>query len=146
MNLSRIDHVNIVVGDLEVATHFFCRLGFSVTHRGTLEGAWISAIVNLEDVKASYVQLSLEGSETTLELITYHYPPSPGTAAKRRPNDIGIRHIAFAVTDIDALVANLKTRGIDFFGEVQTYPETGKKLVYFHGPDGIILEFAQYPD
>jgi hypothetical protein len=41
--------------------------------------------------------------------------------------------------------ALLKGEGIDFWGEVQTYPETGKKLVYFNGPDGIILELAEYP-
>lgn len=145
-SIKKIDHVNLVVSDLEAATQFFCRLGFSVTHRGVLEGEWISAIVNLDNVKAAYVQLSFQGSDTNLELITYQHPPSPDRTGPCRPHEVGIRHIAFAVNDIDALVADLKAEGVDFFGEVQTYPATGKRLVYFYGPDGIILEFAQYPD
>ena len=146
MNVKHIDHVNIVVSDLDAATRFFCRLGFSVTHRGVLEGAWIADIVNLDGVKASYVQLSFPGSDTNLELLVYDRPRSPAASGKSRPNELGIRHIAFAVTDIDALVADLRARDVEFFGDVQTYPETGKRLVYFYGPDGIILEFAQYPE
>jgi catechol 2,3-dioxygenase-like lactoylglutathione lyase family enzyme len=57
---------------------------------------------------------------------------------------MGIRHIAFEVDDIETLVSSLQQDGVAFFGDVQTYPATGKKLVYFHGPEGIILEFAQY--
>lgn len=146
MNVKRIDHVNIVVSDLEAATRFFCRLGLSVIHRGVLKGEWISAIVNLDDVEAAYVQLAFAGSETRLELLSYDRPASPTFAGRSLPNELGIRHIAFAVADIDRLVAGLKDEGVDFFGEVQTYPETGKRLVYFYGPDGIILEFAQYPE
>jgi len=146
MNVTRIDHINIVVSDLETATRFFCRLGFSVIHRGVLKGEWISAIVNLDDVEASYVQLALEGSETRLELLTYVRPASSAFSGRSHPNALGIRHIAFAVADIDRLVAGLKKEDVEFFGGVQTYPETGKKLVYFYGPDGIILEFAQYPE
>jgi len=140
-----MDHVNLVVSDLELSTEFFSRLGFTVEHRGELEGEWIAAIVNLEKVRASYVQLSLKGSDVKLELIQYHQPKSSTRAGSNLPNKIGIRHIAFEVEDIEAIVAALKGEGIHFWGEVQTYPETGKKLVYFNGPDGIILELAEYP-
>ncbi|MEJ2642213.1 MAG: VOC family protein [Desulfosarcinaceae bacterium] len=140
-----MDHVNIVVSDLERASNFFSRLGFKVEHRGELEGEWISAIVNLKGVRASYVQLSLKGSKVKLELIQYHRPKSPDRVGTNQPNEIGIRHIAFAVDDIEAVVATLKREGTHFWGDVQTYPETGKKLVYFYGPDGIILELAEYP-
>ena len=46
--------------------------------------------------------------------------------------------------DIEKIVTSMTDDGAEFFGDIQTYPETGKKLVYFYGPDGIILEFAQY--
>jgi catechol 2,3-dioxygenase-like lactoylglutathione lyase family enzyme len=142
--LEKIDHVNVVVSDLAQARDFFCRLGFTVRHAGELQGAWISAVVGLRDVRAAYVQLSLGDAGCNLELIAFERPPSPAAPAPRAPNQIGIRHIAFAVGDIEALVARLKDEGIAFFSEVQTYPATGKRLVYCHGPDGIILEFAQY--
>ncbi|MGB5983989.1 MAG: VOC family protein [Desulfobacterales bacterium] len=137
--------MNIVVSELETATEFFHRLGFTVEHQGILKGDWISSIVNLEDVKASYVQLALENSDVKIELIKYDSPKSTVSELSSVPNKIGIRHIAFAVKDIETLVSDLKKEGIQFFGDIQTYPETGKKLVYFYGPDGIILELAQYP-
>lgn len=142
--LKHIDHVNIVVRDLEQARDFFCRLGFAVIHSGELAGGWISSVVGLPDVCAAYVQLSLGDGGCHLELIAFQTPPSPPAPDARRPNQIGIRHIAFAVDDIEALVLRLKNKGISFFSEVQTYPATGKQLVYCYGPEGIILEFAQY--
>jgi catechol 2,3-dioxygenase-like lactoylglutathione lyase family enzyme len=142
--LKKIDHINVVVSDLARARDFFCKLGFVVTHAGDLEGEWISDIVGLADVRASYVQLSLGESDCRLELIAYESPPSPPAPPENRPHHLGIRHLAFAVDDIEALVADLKDDGIALFSEVRTYPATGKKLVYFYGPEGIILEFAQY--
>ena len=142
--LKKIDHVNVVVSDLARARNFFCKLGFVVTHAGDLAGEWISAIVGLADVRASYLQLALGETDCRLELIAFESPPSPPATPENRPHHIGIRHMAFAVDDIEALVADLKDDGIAFFSDVQTYPATGKKLVYCYGPDGIILEFAQY--
>ena len=142
--LKKIDHINIVVSDLEKATDFFCRLGFSVVHQGDLEGAWIASIVNLKEVRASYVQLSFRNSGVHIELLKYFTPPSPEIQRTSIPNQIGIRHIAFEVEDIETIVSNLKDEGITFFGDIQTYPATGKKLVYFYGPDGIILELSEY--
>ena len=144
--LKKIDHINIVVNSLKESKEFFCRLGFTVQHEGDLEGEWISSIVNLNDVKASYVQLSLPNTETNLELIKFYSPTPPDGDNKNLPNHIGIRHIAFEVDDIEKIVASMVDDEVEFFGDVQTYPETGKKLVYFYGPDGIILEFAQYKE
>ena len=142
--LKKIDHVNVVVSDLEKATDFFCRLGFSIEHRGELTGEWISKIVNLQNVRAAYVQLSLGNSGSRLELIQFFSPSAPHVRGKGAPNQLGIRHIAFEVEDIATVVSALKDEGVALFGDVQTYPATGKKLVYFYGPDGIILELAEY--
>jgi glyoxylase I family protein len=56
-----------------------------------------------------------------------------------------LRHLAFAVTDIDATVARLAEHGVTFLSPVQTWQHTGKRLVYCYGPDGILLELAEYP-
>ena len=40
----------------------------------------------------------------------------------------------------------MKSRGIEMLSEIQTYPVTGKKLVYFLGPDNILLELTEYCD
>jgi 4-hydroxyphenylpyruvate dioxygenase-like putative hemolysin len=57
-------------------------------------------------------------------------------------NTLGIRHIAFVVEDIEAVVAKLKKRGAELFGEIQNY-ENVYKLCYVRGPEGIILELAE---
>ena len=54
-----------------------------------------------------------------------------------------MRHMCFAVTDIDGLVAKLKkNHGTELVGEMQTY-EGMFKLCYVRGPEGIIMELAE---
>ncbi len=59
---------------------------------------------------------------------------------------MGFRHLVFEVDDIHAEVRHLKKAGINFLREVKTYEATGKQLIYFYGPDKILLELAQYPE
>ena len=54
----------------------------------------------------------------------------------------GIRHIAFAVEDIDAVVARLGAHGADLVGEVENYEDI-YRLCYVRGPEGIIVELAE---
>ena len=142
--LKKIDHVNVVISNLDKAREFFTQLGFLVGDESVLEGEWISEIVDLKDVKARYVSLSLPDSTTKLDLIEYSSPPSDKDPKMGMANQMGVRHIAFEVKDIEVTVQNMKDNGIRFIGTIQTYPKTGKRLVYFRGPDGILLELAQY--
>ena len=48
----KIDHINIVVSDLEAAKEFFLDLGFTVVKREMLEGEWLDKVVNLPSAKA----------------------------------------------------------------------------------------------
>lgn len=59
-----------------------------------------------------------------------------------RIDHVGIRHIAFAVEDIEAVVAKLKKHGAELVGEIQNY-QNAHKLCYVRGPEGIILELAE---
>ncbi len=142
--INSIDHLNIVVTDLDQSCNFFERLGFERIAEGNLEGSWIDKIVQLEDVKAYYVCFSLPGGTTKLELIHYSSPTAVKPSCSNEANLIGFRHIAFKVENIEECVERLKADGVTFFSEIQTYAPTNKKLVYFYGPDNIILELAQY--
>ena len=51
-------------------------------------------------------------------------------------NTSGIRHVAFAVEDIDAVVAGLRARGAELVGELVRYEDT-YRLCYVRGPEGI---------
>lgn len=137
--IQRLDHVNIVVSDLDKASEFFSLLGFKAGAKSPLSGTWISEIVGLENVDAEYIVLSHPGSKVNIELIHYNFPNSTKSADISKANQIGIRHLAFAVVDIEEQVDKLLAAGIKFMSEVKTYPATGKKLVYFKGPDDILL-------
>jgi catechol 2,3-dioxygenase-like lactoylglutathione lyase family enzyme len=142
-----IDHLNIVVLDLDSVTGFFVNLGFEIEDRALLSGDWISEIVALKNVQAEYVKLHFPGSGLRLELIRYDSPAPENTdAGGGQANDPGFRHLAFAVSDIDTEVNRLKKQGVKFLSPVHTYEKTGKRLVYFRGPEGLLLELAEYPD
>lgn len=143
MKFKKIDHINIVVQDLEAARDFFLNLGFVVLKEDKLEGDIIEKIVNLEHVKAEYIALAIPGTQTNIELIKYHSPEGQIDPLLSTPNQIGFRHIAIEVEEIENAVEELKNKGIKFFSDIQIY-NTTKKLCYFLGPEGIIIELAEY--
>ncbi len=140
----KVDHINIVVSDLKKAEDFFKLLGFVAEPKAELSGRWISEVVGLEEVEAEYIALSHPGSTVKIELIHYISPRPEHTPERSRPHTIGLRHLAFAVDNIESVVKKLQAAGIEFMSDVKTYPATGKKIIYFTGPDDIILELAEY--
>jgi len=54
----------------------------------------------------------------------------------------GHPHVAFAVDDIDAVVAHLRARGAELVGEVERY-EDRYRLCCLREPEGIIVELAE---
>ncbi len=142
--IKQIDHINIVVSDLSAAERFFSHFGFKRKAGGRLEGAWISAVVGLPDVVAEYVALDLSGRKPAIELLRYYSPRHEATAEINKPNAIGYRHIALEVSDIEKHVEELKRQNVTLLSDIQVFPANGKKLVYFLGPDNILLELAQY--
>jgi len=73
---------------------------------------------------------------TMLEII-----PSQGQRAVSAMRDPGIRHLAIAVDDFDASLAELKSRRVNFLTE--PYENEGNRLVFFSDPDGNILHLIQ---
>jgi len=138
----RIDHVGVIVNDLPAAKAFFLDLGLDVQGEGELEGEWLDQIVGLNDVKTAFVFLRMPGGQTNLELIKYYTPSDENGIQRPLANILGIRHIAFVVEDIEAVVAKLKTKGEEIFGEIQNYEES-YKLCHVRGPEGMILELAE---
>ena len=142
--IKNIDHINIVVSDLQEAKKFFLDLGFEEVTSSYLSGEELSHVTGLPN-EAEFVGLSLPGSHTNIELIQYFSPIGGKDPELSSANQLGFRHMAFAVDDIEAEVKRLKANGVRFQSDIQVWRKTGKKLVYCYGPDGIILEFAQYP-
>ena len=143
--LTSIDHINIVVRDLQPAKEFFLDLGFVLQAEKDLEGSWIDDVVGLTNVRATFCALALPGDTTVLELLTYHNPPGQDDPAVSNPHHGGFRHMAFRVDDIDTVYKKLQEKQVHCFSPVINVPGyRGKRLFYFLGPEGIILECAQY--
>jgi catechol 2,3-dioxygenase-like lactoylglutathione lyase family enzyme len=134
--------VGIVVGDLEAATAFFVELGLELQGRGPVEGGWVDRVVGLEGVRAEIAMLESPNGDGRVELTKFHSPPGHSGDRQAPSNTPGIRHLAFAVDDIDALVAPLGACGAELVGEIERY-EDRYRLCYVRGPDGIIVELAE---
>jgi 4-hydroxyphenylpyruvate dioxygenase-like putative hemolysin len=102
---------------------------------------WVDQVVGL-NVKAAIVMLGMPDGQTRIELAKFYTPSDEKCIQQSFANTLGIRHITFAVEDIEVIVAKLKKKGTEIFSEIQTY-ENMYKLCYIRGPEGIILELAE---
>ncbi|MSU24547.1 MAG: hypothetical protein EXS32_12090 [Opitutus sp.] len=151
--IQAIDHLNIVVADMERSRKFYTEvLGFTKTKEAQLSGEWIERIVGLQGVRVHAVFLVSPGGEPRIELLKYEAPAGAGFAENSRANTLGLRHFALRVDDIAAMVAKLRAAGVEVFGEPVRVPggvvefDAGshKTLVYLLDPDGVIIELAEY--
>jgi catechol 2,3-dioxygenase-like lactoylglutathione lyase family enzyme len=142
MTIQRMDHVGIVVDDLADAVAFFIELGLQLEGEATVEGDWVDHVVGLEGVRARIAMLRTPDRHGRLELTKFHTPSTGGGYGPTLANTAGIRHVAFAVDDIDDVLARLRTRGAELVGELGRYQDS-YRLCYVRGPEGIIVELAE---
>jgi catechol 2,3-dioxygenase-like lactoylglutathione lyase family enzyme len=142
MTLQRIEHVGIVVDDLAAAIEFFAELGLVVQAQMPVEGSWVDRIVGLDGIRVEIAMMRTPDNHGGLELVKFHSPPSEGDDPPAAANRVGLRHLAFAITDIDDTVERLRARGGELVGEVVRY-ENSYRLCYLRGPEGIIIELAE---
>ena len=142
MTIQRMDHVGIVVDDLTAAIEFFVDLGLEPHDDGSVEGGWVDRIVGLDGIRVQFAFMETPDGHGRLELVKFLAPPSPGGDRQPPANTPGLRHLAFAVADIDAVVARLRARGAELVGTVERY-EDSYRLCYVRGPEGIIIELAE---
>lgn len=150
--IESIDHVNIVVADMERVARFYENvLGFRRAKHVTISGDWVDATVGLRGAVAEVIYLELPQGPR-LELARYVSPPGHRPADIELPNMQGLRHLAFRVRDIDALAAKLRSAGVKVFSDVQRVPDAQvtyaggvrKYLLYFQDPEGNLLELCDY--
>lgn len=137
MKIHKIDHVGIIVNDLSAAKEFFINFGLDVLGEGEVDGKWAERIIGITDVKASIVLLGARDGQANLELVKFHTELEIKCIEQSNKN-----HIAFAVEDIESVVAKLKKNGAEVISEIQNY-DNAYKLCFVKGPEGIILELAE---
>jgi catechol 2,3-dioxygenase-like lactoylglutathione lyase family enzyme len=141
MTVRRMDHVGIVVDDLEAAIAFFAELGLTVENKLPVSGAWVDRVVGLDDVRVEIAMMRTPDGHSRLELTRFHHPTAIEPAITG-PNTLGLRSIMFAVTDIADVVARLRAHGGELVGDVADY-EDRYRLCYVRGPASVIVALAQ---
>lgn len=142
MKINRIDHVGIIVNDLKAAKEFFLDLGLEVVGEQKLEGEWVGRIIGLQDVRDEIVMMKTPDGEANIELVRFYNPVDEKGIQPSFSNTLGIRHICFAVEDVEGMVSKLKKKGFNLMGTIHNY-ENVYKVCYVRGPEGIILELAE---
>ena len=127
MNIRRTHHVALIVSDYERSKRFYTEvLG--------LETA--SEIYRVE--RASYkLDLRLPDG-TQIELFSFPSPPPRPSY----PEACGLRHLAFAVPDLDAAVSELTSRQVEV-EPIRTDELTNQRYTFFADPDGLPLELYE---
>jgi catechol 2,3-dioxygenase-like lactoylglutathione lyase family enzyme len=138
-----MDHVSVVVDDLEAAIAFFIELGMELEGEAPIEGGWVDRVNALDDVRVNIAMMRTPDGHGRLELTKFHSPTAVSAEPENAPaNTLGLRSIMFAIDDIDATVAGLRARGAELVGEVAQYQD-GYRLCYVRGPEGIIVALAE---
>jgi glyoxylase I family protein len=125
--LKRIHHAAIICSDYEVSKRFYT---------DTL-GLGIVAEHYRAERRSYKLDLALpDGAQ--IELFSFpDRPPRPSYPEAR-----GLRHLAFAVDDVDACKRTLEARGVAVEA-VRTDEYTGRRFTFFADPDGLPLELYQ---
>jgi glyoxylase I family protein len=124
MKTSGIHHIAIICSDYEKSKHFYVEiLGFSVIAE------------TFRETRNSYKLDLRVGEHDQIELFSFPAPPKRPS----RPEACGLRHLAFAVEDIDRSVADLQSKGVAI-EEIRVDELTGKRFTFFQDPDGLPLE------
>ena len=75
---------------------------------------------------------------TELKIFAEENPPK----RVNRPEACGLRHLAFCVESVEQTVRELRELGIEC-EPIRVDDYTGKKITFFHDPDGLPLELHE---
>ncbi len=143
MTSQRLDHVSIVIDDLDAAMAFFAELGMKLEGQRPVEGSWVDRVNGLDGVRVEIAMMRAPDGHGRVELTKFHAPPAVGAELPPPPpNALGLRSIMFAVEDVEDAIARLRTHGAELVGEVAQYEDL-YRLCYVRGPAGIIVALAE---
>lgn len=127
LHLQNVHHIAIICSDYQRSKVFYTEvLGLQI----------IREVYRKE--RASYkLDLSLNG-EYILELFSFPDPPPRPS----RPEATGLRHLAFAVKNIEEAILALDKKGIAA-EPIRTDEYTGCRFSFFADPDGLPLELYE---
>lgn len=123
---NKIDHVEIVSGDIEKTLKFYTEvLGFNIQWRRKMDNPPMEELVFIE----------LGG--TLIEVFSIRGPAPISTEQWQ----VGCRTIALEVEDLDKAVEFLKSKGVELASEIVSLEAL--KRAEIRDPDGIPIELLQ---
>lgn len=93
MALRRMDHVGVVVDDLEAAIAFFVELGMELVGEAPVEGRWVDRVVALDDVRVDVAFVRTPDGHGQLELTKFHNPAATTAEPDAPANTLGLRRM-----------------------------------------------------
>ena len=124
--LRAVHHVAIIASDYAISKRFYTEiLGLSV-------------IAEAYRAERRSWKLDLALGNAQIELFSFPKPPPRPS----RPEACGLRHLAFAVEDVDAAVARLAEHGVPA-EPIRINEYTGHHFTFFADPDALPLEFTK---
>jgi len=124
-------HVTVSVSDVNKSLAFYRDLlGFPVLGRLYYHNK-VGLVIDFLDI----------GNHAILEIFSFGVPTKPSELI---PDDLqlGMRHMAFMVKNVDATAARLKKAGVEFTLE-PTDATGGVRIAFFKDPDGTLCEIIQ---
>ena len=133
MRLTELDHVAVVVADLDESEQVYARLGFSVLYRERIDEQGVD-IVGLR-AGASAIEL--------LKPLTEESPLQRFLGEQRSK----LHHLAYRVGDIEAELARLKADGVRLIDERPRRGAHGNRIAFIHPSytGGTLIELCQPP-
>ena len=125
--LLSIHHVAIICSDYEKSKMFYSEiLGFQILRE------------TFREARRSY-KLDLQvNSSVQIELFSFpNSPPRPSY-----PEACGLRHLAFAVENLEIAIDHLRFHGVETEG-IRIDEFTQKRFTFFQDPDGLPLEIYE---
>jgi methylmalonyl-CoA/ethylmalonyl-CoA epimerase len=130
--LGRIDHIGVATEDLEGSLALYAQtLGMPLAHRETVESQGVEAA--LLDVGDGHVELLRPLGPDT---------PVGKYLAKKGP---GLHHVAYAVGDIDDVLAKLKEAGVQLIDEEARVGIRNSRVAFLHprSTGGVLTEIVE---
>jgi methylmalonyl-CoA epimerase len=129
---ARIDHIGVAVEDLDAAIALHQdTYGMTLVHRETVSEQGVEAV--LLDVGENHVELLRPLSAET---------PVGKFLAKRGP---GLHHVAYQVADIEAVLEQLRARGVRLIDETPRVGIRNSSVAFLHpsASGGVLTEIVQ---
>ena len=149
-----IDHIAVMVSDLEKSLHFYRDLlGFDVLSPEEHIGGPIDEMTGISGVHMREYRLRPTGgvngytrdegpAQLTFDLIQWIKPSSP--VQRYDINHVPSSHICIGVQNLSSIYERLKAEGVEFVSPPVTFAGEGEwHVLFLYDPDGNLLEFNE---